>query len=251
MGYKRIIRQLVETVTGTHIYRSLPHGVDPFSDIARLLPRTRISLVIDVGANVGQSAKEFLKNFPGSKIYCFEPIEETYRRLQKEMAHHRNVSTFQFALGARSGSATMVRQQTSELAFLRPQGEAENVYDETCSEAVALRTLDSFCQCQNIAHIDFLKIDTEGHDLEVLKGTESMLNRQEVDIIQVEASMNANNRRHVGFELLQQFLEPRGYHLFGIYEQMNEWVTHAPNLRRTNPIFVSDRVIRQNLTPAQ
>jgi hypothetical protein len=43
-----------------------------------------------------------------------------------------------------------------------------------------------------------------------------------------------------------EFMEQRGFYLFGIYEQRVEWLSGAPNLRRTNPIFISDRVVSSN-----
>jgi FkbM family methyltransferase len=239
-------RELFEKITGTRVFRTLPRGIDLFGDIRNCLPRAKVSTVFDVGANVGQSAKEFVKNFPDSQIYCFEPVEEVYRKLQAELRSHTNVRTFQFALGARAGQRQMVLQGPPEMNFLQPEGADLSVYDEADLEQVSLQTLDDFCQKQGITHIDFLKIDTEGADLDVLKGTESMLDSQEVDIIQVEAGANWQNQRHVGFEYFSKFMAQRDYCLFGIYEQVNEWPTEAPNLRRMNPIFISDRIVKEN-----
>ncbi len=68
-----------------------------------------------------------------------------------------------------------------------------------------------------------MKIDTEGYDLEVLRGAESLLTHQRVDLVQVEAGMNRDNHRHVTFILLTEYLERFNYRLFGIYNQSGEW----------------------------
>ncbi len=47
---------MAEKLTGTHIYRKLPRGIDVFGDMATILPNYRINVVFDVGANVGTSA---------------------------------------------------------------------------------------------------------------------------------------------------------------------------------------------------
>jgi FkbM family methyltransferase len=247
MGHWRAVRHLAEKLTGTLIYAKPPHGLDPFFDIKANLPGVRISTVFDVGANVGQTACEFAKHYPASQIYCFEPVHETFGRLQRDLGACSNIHTFNFGLGARSGQRKMILEGAHQMYHLQPEyGEAPVGENSARVEQVSLQTLDEFCERQGITHIDFLKIDTEGNDLDVLTGADDMLHCQEVDIVQVEAGMSHRNRRHVRFELFMEFMEQRGYYLFGIYEQRVEWLSRAPNLRRTNPIFISDRVVSCN-----
>lgn len=47
-------------------------------------------------------------------------------------------------------------------------------------------------------------------------------------------------------EELKAYLEGKGYYLFGVYEQMPEWPTREPHLRRSNLVFVSEAVIGTN-----
>lgn len=70
-----------------------------------------------------------------------------------------------------------------------------------------------------------------------------MLKEQRMDFVEVEAGMNASNKRHVSFEALKDYLESRSYLLFGIYGQVHEWPTKEPHLRRTNAVLVSRRMI--------
>ncbi len=243
------LRRLFEKLTGTRIYRTPPRGVDRFADIENSLPNLRVSNVFDVGANVGQSARSFRANFPGAKIYSFEPVDMTYRRLERELRGYDNIQTSKLALGAEKGLGTMVLEGISEMYFLR-RGASEMPSGDTPVEEVAVETLDNFCQSQGIERINYLKIDTEGADLDVLKGAENMLRGQEVDLIEAECGMNGRNKRHVGLDILTSFLEEKNYLLFGIYEQVNEWPTRAPNLRRANPIFISESVVRTNIAPS-
>jgi hypothetical protein len=105
--------------------------------------------------------------------------------------------------------------------------------------------IDAFSKKNKIERIDFLKIDTEGGDLDVLKGAENMLKSQKIDFVQVEAGMNPDNNHHVPFECLKSFLEKYNYYLFGIYDQVNEWPSEEPHLRRTNSVFVSRKIIKE------
>lgn len=245
---KQALRRLFERLTGTHIYRTLPRGVDRFADIKSCLPNLHVGVVFDVGANIGQSARSFRTNLQDAKIYCFEPVGATYRQLEGRLRGDDNVEIFRLALGAESGPGTMVLEGISEMYFLRrASGMAAG---NAPVEQVTVETLDHFCQGNGIERINYLKIDTEGADLDVLKGAEDMLRQQQVDVIEAECGMNGRNKRHVGLEALTSFLEDKNYLLFGIYEQVNEWPTRAPNLRRANPIFISETVVRANIARA-
>ena len=74
--------------------------------------------------------------------------------------------------------------------------------------------------------IDFLKIDTEGVDLDVLKGGQSLLQSGAIPFILAEVGFHPNDDRKVLFDEVRHFLMPFGYHLFGIYDQNLEWTGH-------------------------
>jgi hypothetical protein len=115
----------------------------------------------------------------------------------------------------------------------------------TGTEEVAIERLDEFCGRNSIREIGFLKVDTEGYDLEVLKGATALFNQGRIGIVQLEAGMNPQNDLHVPLRDFMDFLEPRGYSLLGIYEQQNEWPTADPRLRRSNPLFIHTALIPQ------
>jgi len=249
MSIKREITlasRLFEKLTGTHIYRTVPRGIDLFHDINNHLPNLHPKVVFDVGANIGQSAKNYLNKFPGSKIFCFEPVTSTFHQLQNNLHGYDNVLTFRTALGAAKGTGRMVLEGSHDRFFLLNTSRDVAVSDKSPVEEVSLDTLDGFCLDHNVTHINYLKIDTEGGDMDVLRGAENILTRQQVDVVEVEAGMNIRNRRHVPFAAFSKFFEEENYFLFGVYEQVNEWPTKEPHLRRTNPVFISDRVIKAN-----
>lgn len=246
MRLKSIVHKLVEQLTGTHIYRSLPHGIDTFQDIANLLPMYQADIVFDIGANIGQSAKLFMARLPNSRIYCFEPVSDTFHQLQSNLKGKNNVDVYQLAFGSSTSTGEMVLQDNSTMSFLLDQSKQALTNKNVQTESVDIVTLDSFCLTKKIDHISYLKIDTEGGDLDVLKGAVGMLTEQRIDLVQVEVGMNPANKSHVSFESIKEFLESHGYFLFGIYEQIKEWPTGQPHLRRTNPVFISKQMIEMN-----
>jgi len=246
MGIRKKLGRWIGQVTGQHVFRSLPHGVDVFHDIERYLPAQRLETLFDVGANVGQSALAYAERFPTARIFSFEPAPESFGQLQRNVSRHPRIRCFPLALAAGAGTGRMQASGTS--TSNRLVSEATPTLDERdrVSIPVELQALDRFCDTERIRSIDYLKIDTEGGDLDVLQGAEGMLTRQDVDLVEVEAGMNPRNTHHVPFEVLKEHLEKRGYFLFGIYEQRREIFTDEPHLRRTNPVFVSQRVIDAN-----
>ena len=204
-----------------------------------MLPGFVPTLVFDVGANVGQSAVRFRAAYPDVDLHCFEPVHETYRVLSASLANDPRAHCHEIALGSQSGAARVHHGGSSDRARIDVTG----VHDAKAA-TVSVDTLTGFCAARGISGISYLKVDTEGHDLEVLRGGESLLADGSVDVVEVEAGMSPDNRLHVPYADLVHYLEGFGYRLFGLYEQVPEWPTGRPQLRRTNPVFISPELQR-------
>lgn len=245
MSLKNKLRKLCEKLFRVRIFRVMPRGVDFAYDVSRNLPAYNFNLIFDVGANIGQSTLLFLKEFKDSYVYSFEPVGETYEQLKLNLNKNRSrVSLNKIALGSKIGSVNIVLEGSSDMFYIKEETQIDTSMTQNF-EHVEISTLDAFCLENDIHHINFLKIDTEGGDLDVLKGSVEMLKKQKIDFVQVEAGMSPLNKRHVAFELLKQYLESTEYYLFGVYEQVDEWITKKPNLRRTNSVFMSKKMIEK------
>jgi hypothetical protein len=106
------------------------------------------------------------------------------------------------------------------------------------NELTKITTITEFCKEHSIEKINYLKIDTEGHDLEVISGAENLLKEKKIDIIEVEAGMNPMNDWHVSYQSIQEKLALYEYYPFGFYEQVHEWPTNQKILRRANVAFI-------------
>jgi FkbM family methyltransferase len=238
-GFWRILRDRVRIRLADLLIaaRLLPYkfGTDPLLDIKKKLPCQTIRVIFDVGANRGDTAIAFRRNYPSATIYCFEPNPDLSKIL---FGLGTGVEVHTIAMSSKAGKAGFDRSKgTSDLFSLT---------GDVSAEIVKLDTVDNFCLTKSISHIDFLKIDTEGHDLEVLRGAIRMLSDARIDVVQAEVSMNPENKLHIGFLEVQNFLQQFGYRIFGIYEQINEWPTSEPNLRRTNVVYISRQVMNAN-----
>jgi len=236
--WRRFLKEGIPRWTGIHVYHTLPQGVDLFVDVKRLLPQFTANVVFDVGANIGQSAKGFARHFRHAQIYCFEPVSQTFAKLQRNIRGFPNIQCYNQALGNTAGTVTMSLSVHSEASAI-VDGSTRTPEIRGLTEDVQIGTLQSFCETHRIERIDFLKIDTEGHDLKVLEGGADLLDNAQVSMIQVEAGMNPRNDLHVPFQELAEYIERCGYYLFGIYEQTSEFMKGQPQMRRSNPVFIS------------
>lgn len=231
----------VEARGNVVLMRDVPHGFSPYYDLKRRKPEMRV--VVDVGANVGQTAALLTRTWPTAAVYCIEPFGATFEALQRNTEDEPRVRCVRAALGDRIGEeqAVVLRPRSVNNSMLTPEAVASAAAGAT-SETISVTTFDQFCIEQGLSHVDFLKIDTEGYDLHVLRGARAALQEQRISFIQVEAGMSPENTKHVPFAEIQQYLEQNGYVLFGIYDQTPEWDGQA-RLRFANPIFVAQREV--------
>jgi FkbM family methyltransferase len=152
--------------------------------LAQLLKKLRINCVFDVGANVGQYALMLRRNSYRGYIFSFEPVTATFASLQGAARGDEKWKPFKVALGASRGVAQINVTSLSALnSFRRPSKLWDRVLPTISvvdAEDVEVRTLDDMFpeltsgieECR-----PFLKVDTQGFDLEVVKGARNCIGR--------------------------------------------------------------------------
>jgi FkbM family methyltransferase len=235
MGDKNKFKAVIERFSNTRIYHNfLPTGVDLYYDFKKSFKGEVFSTIFDVGANIGQSAEKMIENYPLATIHCFEPVTSTYNILRNRFKNTPNINCHKIALGSESKSSKIVvAGLTNDCSYV-----TDHVSEDQVIETIEIITLDQFCEEKGVKKIDYLKIDTEGKDLDVLKGSELLLSKMAIAAIQVEASMNSKNSLHVPFEDFKSFFESKGYYLFKFYDQVSE--DNSLIMRRSNPVFISE-----------
>lgn len=209
-----------------------------FRQIGKHLPDWRPGVIFDVGANVGQSCSAYAAAFPEAAIHAFEPVAASFAALRERTEAFPNITVHPVALSWRADQPRMTSLGTSVGNHIVPPGSdagpGTQLVRAVSGAAIAAEL--------GVAAISFLKIDTEGHDLEVLLGFAPIM--PAVDFVQVEAGMNPYNRTHVPFRILEDTLRHFGFLLFNIYEPMQEFKRGGrPVLRRTNPVFINARLV--------
>jgi FkbM family methyltransferase len=147
-------------------------------------------IVFDVGANVGDWSLRVFSSAPEAFIYAFEPIPQAYSVLEKNLKIHP-ARVFNKAISNKKGEKAIAyynrSQQWAELSSFYRRQEVEKQCDLIpVLLTVPTSDLDSFCMEKNIDAIDFLKIDTEGSELDILKGAQRLLSNKRVAYVQFE-----------------------------------------------------------------
>jgi FkbM family methyltransferase len=193
-------------------------GRDPFEDIRWLTSSPR-PIVFDVGANIGQSVKNFRSCLESPVIHSFEPGEQAFRSLTANTHGLANVHIVNSGMGARRETKTFVENQFSDMSsFLEPGKDAWGSVVQR--RAIELDTVDDYCDRAGIEHIDILKSDTQGYDLEVLRGADRMLREQRIDLIYLELIFSKMYLGTPRFDEIYAFLADHGMSLVSFY-QMN------------------------------
>lgn len=236
--FLRPLKRCLEKFFGIRIMKSLPRGLDFISDIKSI---SDVMTVFDVGANVGQSAIPYSINFNDAKIYCFEPSRATFEELVRNTKKIPAIQAVNLAVGSELKEMNLLYGENSEISRLMDdKAVTEEPYEKVC-----VITLDGFCEKYKIERISLLKVDTEGFDLEVLKGASRLLAAGNIDVVYVEAGISSLNDRHVPFREVEGYMLDYGYFIFGIYEQTHEWVKEKPYLRRVDVAFISPRLAKK------
>jgi FkbM family methyltransferase len=210
--------------------RYMPRGIDWLWDLKRVLPSS-IRTVIDVGANEGQTVRAVTAAFPTAQVHAFEPIRSTFDTLCRGFEGDARVHLHNLAVSSANGVVQMRSEAGSQLSHVDPALEAGG--DRI--EAVDAVTLDSFCERHNISNIDILKTDTEGHDLEVLRGAGGLLSAQRIGWVLVEVTFNVADQTHTQFGPVLSFLEQSRMRPWGFYDVFH--VDETGHLAFLNVLF--------------
>jgi len=146
------------------------------------------SVVIDVGANVGNYAKKCMEINSTISLIAFEPHPKTFFQL-KAVSEVNGFRAINKGCGEENDTLLIydyAENNGSSHASLY-EGVIENIHQaKKISTEVQIIKMDDFATKEKIDHIYLLKIDTEGHELSVLKGIKALIEKQCIDYIQFE-----------------------------------------------------------------
>ena len=179
--------------------------------------------MFDVGSNeTAEVCNEIQKNYLFKKIdkivpefYLFEPNKLLLEELKK---NNKDKKIYNFGLGAIKEEKKFYIHESHEKSSLlkvkQNYFKNRNKY-QINEEIIKIETLDNFCFDNNIEYIDFLKIDTQGYNAQVIEGAKNLIINNKISLIYSEIQLGENYEISESFYDFEKILK-KNYLLYGI-----------------------------------
>jgi FkbM family methyltransferase len=169
---------------------------------------------------------------------AFEPNRMAFDELRQRCFGIEGVHLNNFGLGAEVGTLELLENTCSELSsFLEPTVECGG--EIARRSRVEVRTVDDYCAKNGISCIDILKSDTQGFDLQVLKGAKHLLMRQRIHLVYMEITFCEMYKNSPKLSEIYGFLMDHGFSLVSFYKfYYQNWRAGWTDALFINPRFV-------------
>jgi FkbM family methyltransferase len=215
---KRLARR-----TGYDIVPFDPAGGSLATHLTALFEVVGINCVLDVGAHQGWYGRMLAEMAYDGHIVSFEPVGDNFEALRSASAANPRWTVHHMALGSTDGTATINVSRRTDFSSLWPTNtygreQFPGMSDPVGTEEVEIARLDTILDSV-VAHIDepriFLKMDTQGNDVEVFRGARQSLHR--IEALQAELYFREVYTGAPLFGEALQELREGGFELTGIY----------------------------------
>ncbi len=172
-------------------------------------PQTAFT-IIDVGANTGDVSLNLAGLFPRAQIFAIEADPQTYLALVKKTEAAGTIRPVRLGIHSHSGWLDFYSHPNSVFSSLINLPDSQTA---TRRVKIQTETLDQFVEANNINNVALLKIDTEGNDLEALKGAAMLLASPDLKHIICEFGIHPEDQRHVSINELLRFMAQKGFYI--------------------------------------
>jgi FkbM family methyltransferase len=180
-------------------------------------------LCIDIGANIGNYSKNLLEA-THSNVISFEPLPQSFFELSQYLKPFESRLILENrAVGSTNGPKAILfsDEALSHASFKEEINQIDYVRNESTT-IVQMVTLDSYCLEKKISIIDFIKIDVEGYEIEVLLGAKETISKIRPKFIQIEFNLH---QLYIGVSLRQIAALLPDYSVYQLLE--NDWIERS------------------------
>lgn len=175
---------------------------------------TENPIIVEAGAHIGTDTCEMAGLWPTATIFAFEPIPEIFEQLIKNTSGLPNVKCFKMALGDKTGICNIFQssgESDGSSSILEPKVHLINHPDVKFENKIEVEviTLRDWMKNEDIKKVDFLWLDLQGFELNVMK--ESKCEISEVSVIYTEVSTMENYSESALYPELKSWLKTVGF----------------------------------------
>ena len=175
------------------------------------------AVVFDVGANIGGIALRFAQDVPHARVYAFEPTAYAYKKFLTNLSLNPELAARITPIQAFVSDQPAANRSIVAYSSWKIDGTAAAAHPlhggmTQAAESIDVVTIDDFCREQEITRIDLIKIDTDGHELQVLQGARRAL-EQYLPYVIFEAGLYLIEEKGDQFEQYCDYFSTFGYRL--------------------------------------
>jgi len=192
------------------------------NQLKRVFLNKKTISVIDIGAHKGEYISSIIKNFNISKAYCFEPNPKVFKILNNKISLNKKIELLNYGASNNSGNILFNENIESSSSSINELNKNSNYYKKkffllnflglnevTKKIEIKVVTLSDFILENNINKIDLLKIDTEGHEFQVLSGLKDKMHM--INLIHIEHHFDDMIIKDYKLTDIHNLLEKKGF----------------------------------------
>ena len=217
--------------------------------VMQKLQHIPLTTVFDVGCNIGEWTRMVRSQQPSSQIHMFEIMPTTFQKLLRNAV--LDDQTFPNSFGLSNDIKQIPVKYVLDNDRVTTTVLEQEHHNSIIKNAYVV-TGDSYCwnQPHSIEYIDYLKIDSEGHEYEVLQGFMGMLSQQRIGCIQFEYGNMNILTKHLLIDF-SKMLVPLGYVLGKLTpERVNFKDYHLSDEDFRGPDYVAVHITRPEIIDA-
>jgi FkbM family methyltransferase len=239
MNFLNKIKEKVLSVLLSRIKSSGYYAVRSLFDDLKFLINKENPVIIDGGANLGETTDEFLSQYENPTIHAFEANKNLADNLAKRLKDKSNVHIIAKALGNQNAKISFnISKNVSSSSFFEHTDLLKEYHGNIIGTeeimSVPMVTLDSVFHGHGT--IDLLKLDVEGYELEVLRGAKNILSN--VRVIMTEVWFAGGYANAPYFSDMDLFLRENNFFLLNIY---NPYVHKDMQLTTGDAVFINKK----------
>jgi FkbM family methyltransferase len=211
-------------------------------------------VIFDIGANIGEYSlmlKEKLQlHNCNYNVHLFEPTKYCFLKIKDKFEDDERFTLNNFGISNRnSKTAIYYDKEGSGLASLYQRELNHYSIELKRTEEIMLRRLDEYIKENDIKHINFIKIDIEGHELRAFEGMGEYLSCNFIDFVQFEYG-GANLDSHSSLLEIYNLFEDRGFKVAKVMPkglEIREYKPFMDNFEYANYVAISKNVLTEVL----